>query len=941
MKIKTLDIYGYGKWVNQSFDIHSDLQLFYGKNESGKSTIQSFIRSILFGFPDKRKRKVKQNRYEPKQADAYGGRILLEDGELGQVWIERTANSLKVTDSTGQDLGQAGLDKILGGIDGSLYDTFYAFNLENLQTLAGVGSDQLSDYFLSVGTLGSDKFLRLSKNLDKEARNLFKSRGSNPPLNTLLEEYDELAQHLDDKQAQMSRYNNLVKQEQEEIKTIKEIESKIASLDDQLKASDQMLTRYDIFLKDKAAERELDRLTYTEIDREAPGKLDQKKQQIQQNQLQLAQLQERLKHVQGQLQEETRLLWARNHKEERREWYQATQSIKDTQAHLEQMAHLLQENEASMEQLARRNQFYPDKIEDSQSYQLKLENGIGIQADKDDLEGRIDQIRYERKVYLNQRKDQQNYSAIVRQQMAKLENQRMNEEELLIQETSLKDYFFGGLFFIIGLSIVGYCLMAHLSLTSLYFILGSLITLLGSGLCVYTFLNHRRKFQAFQESPILMKLDELKGQEKQYRQRSQELGLEINEREEILESYLDDLDQIMVQQRRWLTDLGFYPTADPDLVLKANPVKDYFQMQAKCQDYRAALDEDQDKVDAWRTSLDSLLDRFSLPVNDPTTRQLIRFVEETEASLKEAEGRGERLDQLLEDIQANMSALDQKNQTLKQETQTILKASHSQSEDDFKDKVKVNDRIEKLRQERDLHATYIQGHESGLEAIESKQALLDHHQDLQRQLKLHKDQVSPHQHQRANLAVEIKLLQEDGSFQEIQQKLVNKESQIRAVLEEWGRKQLAMAMIEQTLSQGLDDPLPEMIAIASDIFASLTFGRYSQIKANKNSLKVKHNSDVLFAPHELSQGTLEQLYVAIRLAFILSAENLVQMPIIIDDAFVNFDEVRKTSMNQVLEKVSEKIQILYFTFDQQTIDSFNQEQIISLESVDKNVDRKD
>ena len=288
-----------------------------------------------------------------------------------------------------------------------------------------------------------------------------------------------------------------------------------------------------------------------------------------------------------------------------------------------------------------------------------------------------------------------------------------------------------------------------------------------------------------------------------------------------------------------------------------------------------------------------------------------------------------------------MSALDQKNQTLKQEIQTILKASHSQSEDDFKDKVKVNGRIEKLRQERDLHATYIQGHESGLEAIESKQALLDHHQDLERQLKLHKDQVSPHQHQRANLAVEIKLLQEDGSFQEIQQKLVNKESQIRAVLEEWGRKQLAMAMIEQTLSQGLDDPLPEMIAIASDIFASLTFGRYSQIKANKNSLKVKHNSDVLFAPHELSQGTLEQLYVAIRLAFILSAENLVQMPIIIDDAFVNFDEVRKTSMNQVLEKVSDKIQILYFTFDQQTIDSFNQEQIISLESVDKNVDRKD
>ena len=31
MKIKRLEIYGYGKWVNQTFDINDHLQLFYGK----------------------------------------------------------------------------------------------------------------------------------------------------------------------------------------------------------------------------------------------------------------------------------------------------------------------------------------------------------------------------------------------------------------------------------------------------------------------------------------------------------------------------------------------------------------------------------------------------------------------------------------------------------------------------------------------------------------------------------------------------------------------------------------------------------------------------------------------------------------------------------------------------------------------------------------------
>ena len=56
MRIKTLDIYGYGRWINQKFDINDDIQLFYGRNESGKSTLQSFIRSILFGFPSRRKK---------------------------------------------------------------------------------------------------------------------------------------------------------------------------------------------------------------------------------------------------------------------------------------------------------------------------------------------------------------------------------------------------------------------------------------------------------------------------------------------------------------------------------------------------------------------------------------------------------------------------------------------------------------------------------------------------------------------------------------------------------------------------------------------------------------------------------------------------------------------------------------------------------------------
>ncbi len=49
MKIKTLEIL----WLANGSTRNSDddqLQLFYGKNEAGKSTLQSFITSMLLGF---------------------------------------------------------------------------------------------------------------------------------------------------------------------------------------------------------------------------------------------------------------------------------------------------------------------------------------------------------------------------------------------------------------------------------------------------------------------------------------------------------------------------------------------------------------------------------------------------------------------------------------------------------------------------------------------------------------------------------------------------------------------------------------------------------------------------------------------------------------------------------------------------------------------------
>lgn len=74
--IKKLHIISFGHFENTSIDFDKGFNLIYGKNESGKSTIASFIEGLLYGFDDgKRVRHFnkKQEIYRPLNSYKYAG----------------------------------------------------------------------------------------------------------------------------------------------------------------------------------------------------------------------------------------------------------------------------------------------------------------------------------------------------------------------------------------------------------------------------------------------------------------------------------------------------------------------------------------------------------------------------------------------------------------------------------------------------------------------------------------------------------------------------------------------------------------------------------------------------------------------------------------------------------------------------------------------------
>ena len=57
MRITALEVDGFGVWSGLRLDHLSEgLNVFFGPNEAGKTTLMQFVRSVLYGFTSERRR---------------------------------------------------------------------------------------------------------------------------------------------------------------------------------------------------------------------------------------------------------------------------------------------------------------------------------------------------------------------------------------------------------------------------------------------------------------------------------------------------------------------------------------------------------------------------------------------------------------------------------------------------------------------------------------------------------------------------------------------------------------------------------------------------------------------------------------------------------------------------------------------------------------------
>ena len=119
MKIKSIKINNFGKINNKEINFDNNINLIYGKNESGKTTILKFISSMFYGANKNKNRRdiCDFEQYEPWNETDYSGKINyeLDDGKSFEIFRDFRKKNPKIYNESSEDVSkQFSIDKNKG-----------------------------------------------------------------------------------------------------------------------------------------------------------------------------------------------------------------------------------------------------------------------------------------------------------------------------------------------------------------------------------------------------------------------------------------------------------------------------------------------------------------------------------------------------------------------------------------------------------------------------------------------------------------------------------------------------------------------------------------------------------------------------------------------------------------------------------------------------------
>lgn len=152
-----------------------------------------------------------------------------------------------------------------------------------------------------------------------------------------------------------------------------------------------------------------------------------------------------------------------------------------------------------------------------------------------------------------------------------------------------------------------------------------------------------------------------------------------------------------------------------------------------------------------------------------------------------------------------------------------------------------------------------------------------------------------------------------GQEENLRRRLEEVHVRIRHLTQVYAAMELAQATLAAATAELQRRFAPKIAQQAQTLFGKLTDGRYDRLTISQDlSLQAGAAEEgVLHTVQWRSEGTVDQMYFALRLA--VSKALTPDVPLILDDALVRFDDARHEAAMRILKEEAQNRQIILFT----------------------------
>lgn len=394
------------------------------------------------------------------------------------------------------------------------------------------------------------------------------------------------------------------------------------------------------------------------------------------------------------------------------------------------------------------------------------------------------------------------------------------------------------------------------------------------------------------------------------------------------ETAREERDRVEQLWKQWVVDArlpsGIEPEGTLRLLGEAQTARDRF---ADRNGRQRRIEAMQTVIDDFTAAVGDLHARLLRP--DPSDGALVdsvrRLAEEARLAA-EAQAKRLELDDRIENVETELTGLSEHFECLEGELNQRMEAVGAAQEEDYRERIRLSERVRKLRREIEELERLLENRsgpgDSRLE-LEADLASLDA-LSLDERLRAAEDKdgeavtkLQKLREQLGRVGERIRQLEQQEPPTARLREMEDKTADLETAVERWAVHRLTKRLLEQTRERFERERQPAVIRRAGELMGEFTGGRYATLIAPRGleQVELEERNGARKGVEAWSRGTREQLYLALRLAFVEDySRHAEPLPIVMDDVLVDADTYERLQwVAATIASVSQSGQILYFT----------------------------